>query len=283
MCCDLCKGLVILGNGNVELRAVCCVVFLDGIVVVFDRHFCNVCFALEDLCSHSTGGFAELIVADGKGCDAAARADACFTCNDGSAGGKHDVVDGFGAGGSSVVGRDVKCIASCCSSLGNLRNVGRSGECEIFDGQTFVFEVFSDNLDLIFGVGFCRAIQQTDGFCIGLILSNGIVAFSGALLAQYSGKADINDGRGAIVIGLAAVIIGDALVSRFKPNFIIRLLGVVLGGVVYYIVYQVVIFLGLDTDLLKMLSAVVVAIFLAVPYLKKKYFTHPMKKHKEAA
>ena len=116
---------------------------------------------------------------------------------------------------------------------------------------------------------------------IGFILSNGIVALSGALLAQYSGKADINDGRGAIVIGLAAVIIGEAVVSKLPTNFIVRLLGVVVGGVIYYIVYQTVIFLGLDTDLLKMLSAVVVAIFLAIPHLKKTYFSKPAKKSKE--
>ncbi|MEE1319650.1 MAG: ABC transporter permease [Ruminococcus sp.] len=116
---------------------------------------------------------------------------------------------------------------------------------------------------------------------IGFILSNGIVALSGALLAQYSGKADINDGRGAIVIGLAAVIIGEAVVSKLPTNFIVRLLGVVVGGVIYYIVYQTVIFLGLDTDLLKMLSAVVVAIFLAIPHLKKTYFAKPAKKSKE--
>ncbi len=108
---------------------------------------------------------------------------------------------------------------------------------------------------------------------IGLVLSNGIVAFSGALLAQYSGKADINDGRGAIVIGLAAVIIGETLVSRMGQSFAIRLGGVIAGGVVYYIVYQTVIFMGLDTDLLKMLSALVVAVFLAVPHLKKTYFS----------
>lgn len=106
----------------------------------------------------------------------------------------------------------------------------------------------------------------------GFVISNGIVALSGALLAQYSGKADINDGRGAIVIGLAAVIIGEALVSKFSSNFFVRLFGVVLGGVIYYIVYQTVIFLGLDTDLLKMFSAIVVAIFLAIPHLKKTYF-----------
>lgn len=116
---------------------------------------------------------------------------------------------------------------------------------------------------------------------VGFIISNGIVALSGALLAQYSGKADINDGRGAIVIGLAAVIIGEVIVSKLPTNFIVRLTGVILGGIVYYIVYQTVIFLGLDTDLLKMLSAVVVAIFLAIPHLKKTYFSKPAKKLKE--
>lgn len=113
---------------------------------------------------------------------------------------------------------------------------------------------------------------------VGLALSNGIVALSGALLAQYSGKADINDGRGAIVIGLAAVIIGEAIVSRMPQNFVVRMTGVIAGGVIYYIVYQTVIFLGLDTDLLKMLSALVVAIFLAVPHLKKTYFSKRKKK-----
>ncbi len=108
-----------------------------------------------------------------------------------------------------------------------------------------------------------------------LVLSNGIVALSGSLLAQLQGAADINMGRGAIVIGLAAVIIGQAVVSRLPKNFAVTLTGVIIGGVIYYIVYQTIIFLGLDTDLLKMLSAVVVAIFLAVPYWKKKYFTKP--------
>ena len=118
---------------------------------------------------------------------------------------------------------------------------------------------------------------------VGLAISNGIVAFSGALLAQYSGKADISDGRGAIVIGLAAVIIGEVIVSRMGHNFVIRLSGVLLGGIAYYIVYQTVIFLGLDTDLLKMLSALVVAIFLAIPYLKKTYFKRPVIEQKGEA
>ena len=110
---------------------------------------------------------------------------------------------------------------------------------------------------------------------IGLSISNGIVALSGAILAQYQGFADINMGRGAIVIGLAAIIIGLSVSLKIKPNFVVSLIGVVGGGVVYYLVYTVVIELGLDTDLLKMLSAVVVAIFLAAPYLKKTYFTKP--------
>lgn len=108
---------------------------------------------------------------------------------------------------------------------------------------------------------------------LGLTVSNGIVALSGALLSQYQGFADLNMGRGAIVIGLAAVIIGEAVISRISKNLVVRLVGVVIGGVIYYFVYQTVIFLGLDADLLKMLSALVVAIFLAVPYWKKKYFT----------
>ncbi|MBQ3866458.1 MAG: ABC transporter permease [Clostridia bacterium] len=105
---------------------------------------------------------------------------------------------------------------------------------------------------------------------LGLALSNGLVALSGALLAQYQGFADINMGKGAIVIGLAAIIIGDALFGWISRNFAVRLTTAALGGVVYYLVYQTVIFLGLDTDLLKMLSALVVAIFLGVPYLRRK-------------
>lgn len=108
---------------------------------------------------------------------------------------------------------------------------------------------------------------------IGLMLSNALVALAGALLVQYQGFADINMGRGAIVIGLAAVIIGEAIVTRISRNFAVQLLGVVLGGIIYYIVYQFVIWLNIDTEYLKMLAAIVVAIFLAVPYLREKYFS----------
>lgn len=108
---------------------------------------------------------------------------------------------------------------------------------------------------------------------LGLMISNGLVAFSSALLAQYQGFADINMGRGAIVIGLAAVIIGGVIFDRIFKNFALKLLGVALGAIIYYIVLQIVMWLGFDTDLLKLSSAVVVAIFLAIPYIKKKYFT----------
>jgi len=108
----------------------------------------------------------------------------------------------------------------------------------------------------------------------GLVLSNGIVALAGALLAQYQGNSDINMGKGAIVIGLAAVIIGEALFGWIaRNNFALKLITVVLGGIVYFIVYSTVIYMGLDSNYLKLLSAVVVAIFLAVPYWKKKYFS----------
>lgn len=108
---------------------------------------------------------------------------------------------------------------------------------------------------------------------IGLALSNGLVALSGAMLAQYKGSANINDGRGAIVIGLAAIFIGLSVSLKIKPNFVVSLIGVVGGGVIYYMVYNFVILLGLKTDFLKMLSAIIVAIFLAVPYIKSEYFT----------
>lgn len=123
---------------------------------------------------------------------------------------------------------------------------------------------------------------------LGLMLSNGIVSFAGALLTQYQGFADVNMGRGAIVIGLAAVIIGEVvfgkLFSRFKALRGIggSLLAVALGAIIYYLVIQVVIWLGLNTNDLKMLTALVVAMFLAVPHWKSKLATrragHPAAK-----
>lgn len=108
---------------------------------------------------------------------------------------------------------------------------------------------------------------------LGLSLSNALVALCGALLSQYQGFSDINMGRGAIVIGLASVIIGEAVLSRISRNFALKLFGMFVGAVVYYLVYQVVIFIGLDTDMLKMFSALVVAVFLGTPHVKKTYFS----------
>lgn len=116
-----------------------------------------------------------------------------------------------------------------------------------------------------------QGINTDTAKLIGLAISNGIVALSGALLCQYQGYTDINMGRGAVVIGLAAVVIGEAIVSRLSQNFAVRLAGVVVGAVVYYLVYQTIIFVGFDTDMLKMFSAIVVAAFLGIPYLKKKH------------
>ena len=106
---------------------------------------------------------------------------------------------------------------------------------------------------------------------LGIMLSNGLVAFSGAFLAQYQGFADVKMGQGSIVIGLAAVIIGEALFGKIFKNFALRLLSVALGSIIYYIVIQTVITLGFDANLLKLLSAAIVAIFLAIPYWKRLY------------
>ena len=106
---------------------------------------------------------------------------------------------------------------------------------------------------------------------IGLIISNGIVAFASGLYAQYQGFSDVNAGRGAIVIGLAAVIIADVIFGKIKGNFAFRLATVSFGAVIYYIVLQVVMWLGLNSNDLKLISAIIVALFLALPYLKAKY------------
>lgn len=113
---------------------------------------------------------------------------------------------------------------------------------------------------------------------LGLMISNGIVAFASGLYAQYQGFADINAGRGAIVIGLAAVIIGQVIFGKLHGNFAFKLLSVAFGAIIYYLVLQVVMWLGLNSNDLKLLSALVVAVFLAIPHLKGKYFTKAAKK-----
>lgn len=115
-----------------------------------------------------------------------------------------------------------------------------------------------------------QGINTRTCITFGLMLSNGLVALSGGLLAQYQGAVDINMGRGAIVIGLAAVIIGEVLLGNLFRNFAMKLVTVVVGAVIYYIVIQVVLQLGLNTNDLKLLTALVVALFLAIPYWKEQ-------------
>lgn len=115
---------------------------------------------------------------------------------------------------------------------------------------------------------------------IGLVLSNGLVALSGGLLAQFSGSADVNMGKGAIVIGLAAVIIGEVIFGKLFKNFALRLVAVVIGAIIYYIVIAAVLKLGLNTNDMKLITAIVVAVFLAVPYWKKKYDAKSISKAK---
>jgi len=116
---------------------------------------------------------------------------------------------------------------------------------------------------------------------IGIVLSNGIVALSGALLAQYNGYADINMGRGAIVIGLAAVIIGEVVFGKIFRNFALKLLSVVIGGVAYYFFINLVLTLGLPANDLKLLQAVIVAVFLGIPYWKNSITKGKHKINKE--
>lgn len=109
-------------------------------------------------------------------------------------------------------------------------------------------------------------INTKNAIVVSLMISNGLVAVSGALLAQYQGAVDVNMGRGAIVIGLAAVIIGEVLFVRRKTNFAIKMIGVVGGAIVYYLAIQVVLQMGLNTNDLKLITALLVAIFLSIPY-----------------
>ncbi len=108
---------------------------------------------------------------------------------------------------------------------------------------------------------------------LALVISNGLVGLAGGLYAQYQGNSDVNMGRGAIVIGLAAVIIGEVLGEAIfgkRLNFIGRLAFVAIGAIIYYVVIAFVLWLGLPSEDMKLFSAIVVAIFLAIPYLRGK-------------
>ena len=124
-----------------------------------------------------------------------------------------------------------------------------------------------------------QGINTNITIVLGLMVSNGLVALAGGLLAQYQGFSDINMGRGAIVIGLADVIIGEVIFGKIFRNFALKLTAAVIGAIIYYIVMNFVLRMGLSTDDLKLLTELVVAIFLTIPYWKGKYFTKtPVKK-----
>ena len=115
-----------------------------------------------------------------------------------------------------------------------------------------------------------NGINTDNNKILGIVLSNGIVAFSGGLLAQYQGFCDVNMGRGAIVIGLAAVIIGEVIFGKIFHNFALRLLATIIGGVVYYVVITLVLNFGMKANDLKLFTALVVGLFLGIPYWKNQ-------------
>ena len=125
-----------------------------------------------------------------------------------------------------------------------------------------------------------QGINTDRNTVLGLMISNGLVALSGALMAQYQGSATIDMGRGAIVIGLAAVIIGEVAFGKLFHSFSLKLLACVIGAIIYYVVIQIVLRLGLDTNDLKLLTALIVAVFLAIPYWKSKMFHAKVKPQK---
>lgn len=186
----------------------------------------------------------------------------------------------------------------------NLNIMGKSNLPISYRNYTLVVSASNINMAILVGLGICAvviaamywyfgteqgstirstgsnpAMSKAQGIninftkVIALALSNGLVALSGSLFAQYQGFADINMGRGAIVIGLAAVIIGEVLgeaIFRKHMNFIIRMVFVIVGGILYYIAMGIVLWLKMPTDDTKLFTAIIVAIFLAVPYLQKK-------------
>ena len=191
----------------------------------------------------------------------------------------------------------------------NLNIMGKSNLPISYRNYTLVVSASNINMAILVGLGICAvviaamywyfgteqgstirstgsnpAMSKAQGIninftkVIALALSNGLVALSGSLFAQYQGFADVNAGRGAIVIGLAAVIIGEVVFGKISQNFGFKLFSVAFGAIIYYLVLQVVLWMGLNSNDLKLLSALVVAVFLAIPYMKGKYFSKPVKR-----
>lgn len=130
-------------------------------------------------------------------------------------------------------------------------------------GQAYI--ATGDNEEMARSIGI-----QTDRMKIlGLVLSNGLIGLSGALIAQNDGYADVSKGTGVIVIGLASLIIGEVLFGEL--TFGERLMAIVVGSIIYQLLILLVIKLGFDTTYLKIFSAVILAICLMIPQLKKHY------------
>ena len=189
-------------------------------------------------------------------------------------------------------------LAGILSQLGlysvNMRILGKSNQAISVDKYNLIFCIVVIALMYgFFGTEMGRAFRATGNNekmaraqgintntmkVLGLMVSNGLVALAGGLYAQYQGNADVNMGRGAIVIGLASVIIAGVVFKRFDYNYALRMLGVVGGAILYYIVIAVVLWLGLETTDLKLISALIVAAFLALPHLKGKYAASHVKR-----
>ena len=138
------------------------------------------------------------------------------------------------------------------------------------DGPTAIF------LANYYGTQYLGAVSYTH---LDVYKRQGLVGMAGALYAQYQGSADINMGRGAIVIGLASVIVGEVVFGN-RFNFAYRLASIAGGSIIYYIVIAFVVQCGMPTQDLKLFSALTVAVFLALPYLRGKYFKKSVQKKK---
>ena len=127
-----------------------------------------------------------------------------------------------------------------------------------------------------------QGINTNTNKVLGLVLSNALVGLAGGLYAQYQGSADVNMGRGAIVIGLAAIIMSEVIFGRLFRNFALKLLAVVFGSILYFAIIALVLQLGLSTTDLKLFSALIVALFLAMPHVKARLFPQKTGGHKHA-
>lgn len=130
-----------------------------------------------------------------------------------------------------------------------------------------------------------QGINTKFNIVLGLMISNALVAFGGAIYAQYLGSGDVDHGRGAIVVGLCAIVIGGAITKHISSNFLVRMVGVAVGAVIYYAIFQTVVSIKIGSfkfnpTLLKVISATVVALFLGIPYLYRKYFAGMVHKKK---